>query len=156
MRPKAFEVLYDALTVQGGVSQRDPPRAGPVRRGRASSRGTAVSSDAACAACVRLTGVSGVQLTLVNGAEPGESRYSTNEIGGQLEDLRFVLGEGPCQDAIRSGVPVAVPDLDTEENHQRWPLFVLAAGASGESAMLQAERMLHCRQKVLADRVASV
>jgi hypothetical protein len=101
----------------------------------AAARGTAVSSEAACEACVRLTGVSGVQLTLMNGTSRGGSRYSTNEIGDQLEDLRFVLGEGPCDDAVRFGLPVLVPDLDSGENHRRWPLFTLAAGATGARAL---------------------
>ncbi|GLZ32044.1 GAF domain-containing protein [Lentzea sp. NBRC 105346] len=101
----------------------------------AAACGSAVSSETACEACVHLTGVTGVQLTLMNGVGHGESRYSTNEIGDRLEDLRFVLGEGPCEDAVRYGVPVAVPDLDAKANHRRWPLFVLAAGAAGARAL---------------------
>lgn len=102
---------------------------------RAAAQGVQVSSETACEACVHLTGVSGAQLTLMNGSGRGESRYSTNEIGRQLENLRFTLGEGPCEDAVRSGVPVLVPDLNAWENHNRWPLFVLAAGATGARAM---------------------
>ncbi|MFI6096419.1 GAF and ANTAR domain-containing protein [Lentzea sp. NPDC051213] len=98
-------------------------------------RGVATSSEATCEACVALIGVTGAQLTLMNGTGRGESRYSTNEIGSQLENLRFTLGEGPCEDAVRSGVPVLVGDLNSWENHQRWPLFVPAAGAFGTRAV---------------------
>src|SRR5688500_8045400 len=79
--------------------------------------------------------VSGVQLTLMNGPDRGESRYSTNEVGAQLEDLRFTLGEGPCADAFRLGVPVLVGELDSGQNHRRWPLFVPAALDIGARAV---------------------
>ncbi len=101
----------------------------------AAARGLTTSSETACEACVVLIGVSGAQLFLTNGTGRGESRYSTNEIGSQLENARFTLGEGPCEDAVRSGMPVLVGDLDSWENHQRWPLFVPAATATGARAM---------------------
>ena len=101
----------------------------------AATRGITTSSEAACEACVVLIRVSGAQLTLMNGTGRGESRYSTNEIGTQLENLRFTLGEGPCEDAVRSGVPVLVGQLDSWENDQRWPLFTPAAIATGARAV---------------------
>ncbi|MDX8034039.1 GAF and ANTAR domain-containing protein [Lentzea sp. BCCO 10_0856] len=101
----------------------------------AAARGITTSSEAVCDACIRLIGVSGAQLTLMNGTGRGESRYSTNEIGTQLENLRFTLGEGPCEDAVRSGVPVLVAQLDSWENDQRWPLYVPAAIAAGARAV---------------------
>lgn len=101
----------------------------------AAARGITTSSGAACEACIVLIGVSGAQLTLMNGTGRGESRHSTDEIGTQLENLRFTLGEGPCEDAVRSGVPVLVGELDSWENHQRWPLFTPAAAATGARAV---------------------
>ncbi|WP_211294239.1 GAF and ANTAR domain-containing protein [Lentzea kentuckyensis] len=101
----------------------------------AAARGVTTSSEAVCEACIMLIGVSGAQLTLMNGTGRGESRYSTNEIGSQLENLRFTLGEGPCEDAVRSGVPVLAGQLDSWENHQRWPLFAPAAIATGARAV---------------------
>ncbi|NGY61300.1 GAF and ANTAR domain-containing protein [Lentzea sp. NEAU-D13] len=91
--------------------------------------------EAACEVCVLLAGVSGAQLTLVNGTGRGEPRYTTNATGGRLENLRFLLGEGPAEDALRSGVPVLVAELDSPENRLRWPLFVPAACAAGASAV---------------------
>lgn len=91
--------------------------------------------EAACEVCVHLAGVSGAQLTLVNGTGRGESRYATNATGARLENLRFALGEGPGEDALRSGVPVLVAELDSRANRLRWPLFVPAACAAGASAV---------------------
>lgn len=83
-----------------------------------------------------LVGVSGAQLTLMNGPGwGGGSRYSTNEIGALLENMRFALGEGPCEDCLRAGVPVLVGDLDCWENHQRWPLFTPSGDATGAQAV---------------------
>lgn len=102
--------------------------------GDAAARGAVVSSKTACEAGVGLVGVSGAQLTLMSRPEQGESRYSTDEVGDQLEELRFTLGEGPCSDAYLSGVPVLVGELDAGENHERWPLFVPAAVGTGARA----------------------
>ncbi len=93
----------------------------------AAARGAEVSSETACDAGVRLVEVSGVQVTLMSAQDRGESRYATSEVGARLEDLRFLLGEGPCVDAFRSGVPVLAEELDTEGHRMRWPLFVPAA-----------------------------
>ncbi|MGX6601924.1 hypothetical protein ACWKSP_07295 [Micromonosporaceae bacterium Da 78-11] len=38
----------------------------------------------------------------------------------RLEEMQFVLGEGPCVDATATGRPVLVGDLD-EERPARWP-----------------------------------
>ncbi|MCR3754331.1 GAF and ANTAR domain-containing protein [Lentzea californiensis] len=101
----------------------------------AASHGAEVSSESACDAGVRLAGVTGVQLTLMSGPDRGESRYATDEVGARLEELRFTLGEGPCADAFRTGVPVLAGELDTGPNHRRWPLFVPAALEIGARAV---------------------
>ncbi|ANZ41859.1 hypothetical protein BBK82_43950 [Lentzea guizhouensis] len=101
----------------------------------ATARGAAMSSEAACEACVALLGVSGAQVTVLKGKGRGESRCSTNQIGTLLENMRFTLGEGPCEDTLRSGATVLVDDLDSWENHHRWPLFTLSAAATGARAM---------------------
>ncbi|WP_086661523.1 GAF and ANTAR domain-containing protein [Lentzea kentuckyensis] len=101
----------------------------------AALRGVTPSSEASCEACVALIGVTGAQLTLTNGTGRGESRYSTNEIGTLLENMRFTLGEGPSEDCLRAGVPVLAGVLDSWENDQRWPLFTPSADATGARAM---------------------
>ncbi len=101
----------------------------------AAARGVHVSSETACEAGARLVEVSGVQLTLMSGQDRGEHRYTTNEVGARLEELRFTLGEGPCADAFRTGGPVLADELDTGHNHLRWPLFVPAALEIGARAV---------------------
>ena len=101
----------------------------------AARRHSPVTSETACEACVSLVEVSGVQLSLMNGNGRGESRYSTNETGSRLENLRFTLGEGPCTDAFSSGLPVLVANIDAGENQRQWPLFAPAAQAAGAQAI---------------------
>ncbi|SFR27953.1 GAF domain-containing protein [Lentzea waywayandensis] len=101
----------------------------------AAYRGVATPSEAACEASVALLGVSGAQLTLRRGTGRNAYSYATNQIGTLLESMRFVLGEGPCEHSLRSGVPVLVRDLDSWDNHQRWPLFALSARATGARAV---------------------
>ncbi|MFJ5986227.1 GAF and ANTAR domain-containing protein [Lentzea sp. NPDC092896] len=103
--------------------------------GDAAHRGVTMPSEAACEACVALLGVSGAQLTLRRGTGRNAYSYATNQIGTLLENMRFVLGEGPGEHSLRSGVPVLVDELDSWENHQRWPLFTLSAGATGARAV---------------------
>jgi GAF domain-containing protein len=101
----------------------------------AAAGGTEMSSETACDAGVRLLEVSGAQITLMSAPDRGESRYATNEVAARVEDLRFMLGEGPCVDAFRSGVPVLVEELRTEAHSLRWPLFVPTALELGVRAV---------------------
>jgi hypothetical protein len=75
-----------------------------------------------CAACVEVLAVSGAGITIMGGGQAGPICVS-NSLFAQLEDLQFTLGEGPCQDAFHSGVPVHVPQLGDAAS-ARWPAFV--------------------------------
>ncbi len=75
-----------------------------------------------CAACVDVLAVSGAGITIMGGGYAGPICVSSSRFA-QLEDLQFTLGEGPCQDAFRSGVPVHVPQLGDAAS-ARWPAFV--------------------------------
>ncbi len=63
-----------------------------------------------CSACVDLLHVSGAGITIMSWANSGPV-CSSDERVGQLEDLQFALGEGPCHDAFFTGQPVNEPDL---------------------------------------------
>lgn len=45
----------------------------------------------------------------------------------EVEELQYDLGEGPAQDAFRTGRPVLVSDLTDPRAAIRWPVFVAAA-----------------------------
>jgi len=62
---------------------------------------------------------------------------ATDDVAAQIEDLQFTLGEGPCVEAVRSGVPVLVPNLDMPDDVavDRWPAFMKGAGVAGVRAV---------------------
>lgn len=49
----------------------------------------------------------------------------SDPVSEKLEDVQFLLGEGPCTEAVARRRPVLVPDLDTAAA-RRWPGYVPA------------------------------
>src|SRR2546423_975307 len=68
------------------------------------------------------------------GARNTGSVCVSNDRMAVLEDLQFTLGEGPCQDAFRTGLPVLSPNLGSDPS-QRWPSFIERAAAAGVGAV---------------------
>lgn len=87
-----------------------------------------------CAMAVDSLAVSGAGLSVSNG--PGEHRKvaATDEVSDRIEDLQVLLGQGPCIDAVRSGAPVLVADIDRPDVGDRWPIFTPAVSALGVRA----------------------
>lgn len=102
--------------------------------------------DAVGAACHRdVPDVDGVVLT-VDAAHAGRIIFSeSGPHGDQLEDLHVILGEGPCIDAVATGEPVAVPDLDHPHAQTRFPRFAVQALACGIRAVFACPVRLYSR-----------
>ncbi len=77
-----------------------------------------------CRECVTALPVDGVGLSLMT-SEPGGRMLlgATDEVGFQIEELQFSLGEGPCVTAFSQARPVLVPDVTTREARAQWPVF---------------------------------
>jgi hypothetical protein len=86
-----------------------------------------------CGACVDVLAVAGAGITVMSGGQAGPVCVSSQRMAA-LEDLQFTMGEGPCQDAFRSGRPVHAPRLDTAV-FARWPSFVDLAHETGIGAV---------------------
>lgn len=98
------------------------------------ARETARSSNAKlCTACVDVLGVTGAGVTIMVGNQAGPICVSNQRMAA-LEDLQFAMGEGPCQDAFRTGLAVHAPRLD-KSALARWPTFVELAHKSGIGAV---------------------
>ena len=91
------------------------------------------SEGSLCGACVDVLDVSGAGITLLNGAHTGPVCVS-NDRSAALEDVQFILGEGPCQDAFAGGVPVHAARFDAQASG-RWPTFITEAKAVGVEAV---------------------
>jgi hypothetical protein len=81
---------------------------------------------AICSAAVRLTGTDGAAVALLShSTQARELVYATDATAQHLDELQFVIGEGPCIDTYRSGARQTWPNLATEPAMARWPAFTL-------------------------------
>lgn len=92
---------------------------------------------ALCRACTSLLpGVSGLSLSVLGkDAGVGVVLFTSDEVAGQLAEIQYTLGEGPCMEAIRSLAPVFAPDLTRAPDARRWPLFSVQAARAGAEAV---------------------
>ncbi|HVF05957.1 MAG TPA: GAF and ANTAR domain-containing protein [Frankiaceae bacterium] len=90
-----------------------------------------------CDLCVSLLGVTGAGISLSTATGNRGVVCATDDVAARIEDLQVMLGEGPCVDAVGTGGPVLVPDLDRPDDVAvgRWPAFMEGAGAAGVRAV---------------------
>ncbi|MGP4017749.1 GAF and ANTAR domain-containing protein [Saccharopolyspora sp. 5N708] len=79
-----------------------------------------------CQACVAELLVDGAAITMMTDADRQELVCATDEVASELDELQFSLGEGPGVEALTSGRPVLISDLDDTIDH-RWPMFATNA-----------------------------
>jgi hypothetical protein len=87
------------------------------------------SPDRLCNVCMDVTATSGVGIMLKSRNVTRGSLGMTDAVSSFIEELQFMLGEGPCIDAYNLEVPIAEPDL--ADPTSRWLGFtppVLKAG----------------------------
>lgn len=111
--------------------------AGWVRALAEATEDDATSPRRICDLCVAKLGITGAGISMVTEVGNGGVVCATDDVAAQIEDLQFALGEGPCVDAVHSGAPVLVPDLDVPEDIavERWPAFMKGAGVVGVRAV---------------------
>ncbi|MHB1782744.1 MAG: GAF and ANTAR domain-containing protein [Acidimicrobiales bacterium] len=86
-----------------------------------------------CRTSSEILGVTGVGVTLLDGARLFGQIGASDDIAVGLEWAEFALGEGPRALAAASGRPVLDPDM--VEAECRYPLFAPAARALGANAI---------------------
>ena len=74
--------------------------------------------------------MSGAGLMLMSGDVPRGSVCTTNDVSALIEELQYVLGEGPCVDAYQQDRPVLEPDL-AHPLTPRWLAFTGPALEAG-------------------------
>jgi hypothetical protein len=92
------------------------------------------AADRLCGACVTLLDVDGASISIIDGVEMRGTFGSSGALGRTLDELQFTFGEGPCLDAVASGRPVLVDDLD-DAAEQRWPALTGAFLEQGVRAV---------------------
>jgi hypothetical protein len=86
-----------------------------------------------CSVCASVLGIDGVAVTLMTGGTVGPV-CASDRIAMRVEELQYVLGEGPCIDSHRLGAPVLEPDL-AGPGSSRWPTFGEQARTAGVGAV---------------------
>lgn len=86
-----------------------------------------------CALCVRRLSLCAASVALISAPQSRGALAVAGRLSGQVEDLQFALGEGPCVEAFDHGVPALEPDL-AAGGLARWPGFARAALALGVRA----------------------
>lgn len=85
-------------------------------------------------ACAAVLPVTGVGLVWMSGAGPGAMLAATDGAARAMEELQFVLGEGPCIESSTLSRPVLAPDL-VSTGPGRWPEYTAGALANGIRAV---------------------
>lgn len=91
------------------------------------------SPDRLCNVCMDITATTGVGIMLITDDVPRGSPGTTNAVSALIEELQFILGEGPCIDAYNLALPTTEPDLANPT--RRWPGFTPPAFAAGVRAI---------------------
>lgn len=100
----------------------------------AAGDGVAGFLERLCAAAVGALSASGVSVSvLAENGVPGVTAAS-DTVSRRIEELQFVLGEGPCIEAFADRRPVLAPDL-ADGALSRWPVYASAAYDSGVRAV---------------------
>ena len=86
-----------------------------------------------CMDCLYRLPIDGAAVSVRSGTSTNELLFATDVVGVSLDDLQFVLGEGPAPDAFRLRVPVLAADLDRDI--VKWPGFAREAAAAGAAAV---------------------
>ncbi|MDQ2755582.1 MAG: GAF domain-containing protein [Actinomycetota bacterium] len=89
----------------------------------------------ACREAMRVAEADGAGVSLVSANGQHLTLCSTDGVSRAVEDLQLTLGEGPCVDAVRFGIPVLRDDLSSAVNQMRWPGFAPEAVAAGVRAL---------------------
>ena len=86
-----------------------------------------------CASATSLD-VNGAWVTVSDGTIPSQLMYATDVVSESLAEVQITLGEGPCHDAMTSGIPVLAADL-VNGTGRRWAAFGEAAVRTGAAAV---------------------
>jgi hypothetical protein len=92
--------------------------------------GTASQLHRLCRTAARILPATGVAVSLMTEHGPSGIVAMLDRESGVVEELQFLIGEGPGWDAYETRTPVLAPDLQSAEA-QRWPGYCAAVGAYG-------------------------
>lgn len=87
-----------------------------------------------CAPYLESLPVTGAAVSLFGGATAETLICATDALAARLDELQFSLGEGPRWRAVRTRLPVLVPDAQGDA-HPEWPMFHKAINGTEAAAL---------------------
>lgn len=100
----------------------------------ARTKGTADYLRRVCETAARTLSASGTGISVLTDDGVRGVCAASDPLSEHVEELQFILGEGPCLDAFDSRRPVLVADL-ADEATTRWPMYAPDAQDSGVRAV---------------------
>ncbi|MEU4427395.1 GAF and ANTAR domain-containing protein [Actinoplanes sp. NPDC024001] len=87
-----------------------------------------------CLAAVEALSASGSGISVMTADGTRGACATSDPVAERVEELQFVLGEGPCIDAFAARRPVLAADL-SDSGYHRWPVYAPAAQQDGIRAV---------------------
>ncbi|MHA7293622.1 GAF and ANTAR domain-containing protein [Arthrobacter sp. HLT1-21] len=87
-----------------------------------------------CDPFLELLPVTGASVSVFGGTMQETLLCASDSVAARLDELQFDLGEGPRWVALRTRLPVLLPDLQSADHHS-WPVFGKAVAATGAAAL---------------------
>lgn len=87
-----------------------------------------------CEVSAEVTKMTGASIMLMSNSDCVGSVCASNDVSALIEELQYVLGEGPCVDAFQEDRPIVEPNL-TAPSEVRWSAFTPAAVEAGAKAV---------------------
>lgn len=90
--------------------------------------------DDLCAPFLSVLPVTGIAISTVGNPFGSETVCASDMTAARLDEIQLDLGEGPCWEAVRTGMPVLEPDVQRTTS-SRWPVALEAMQATGLGAV---------------------
>lgn len=90
--------------------------------------------DDLCAPFLMVLPVTGIAISTVGNPFGSETVCASDMTAARWDEIQLDLGEGPCWEAVRTGMPVLEPDVQRTTS-SRWPVALEAMQATGLGAV---------------------
>jgi hypothetical protein len=92
-------------------------------------------AEVVSACLAALPDIDGAAVAMTAGPDTRQTIHASDVVIAAVEDLEFLLRQGPCWDAFTTGTPVLVPDLRQNPHRLRWPAYLPEVTALGVAAI---------------------
>ncbi|MEO8888470.1 MAG: GAF and ANTAR domain-containing protein [Jatrophihabitantaceae bacterium] len=108
-----------------------------ISPGDSDDRGVRSSLAGICALLLEQVPVAAASVVVMTAAGHRGTAYASSDWAAKIEEVGFLLGEGPCDDAFRNGGPVLVSDLGRpfHSSYRRWPAYTAVLVGLGVRAV---------------------